>query len=83
MFSDGLDFQKAWHLYNTYKHYLKVLAGIGTFLTQDMGHSPLSIVIKMVKCNGKNVAKISDSSGKSMCEDELFMNYLKRSFGVA
>ena len=34
--------------------------GIGTNLTNDLGYEPLQIVIKMTRCNGQPVAKISD-----------------------
>lgn len=53
---------------------------IGTSLTNDTGLEPLSIVMKMVECNGQPVAKISDSPGKAMCEDDLA--YLRQVVGV-
>jgi nicotinic acid phosphoribosyltransferase len=40
---------------------------------------PLNIVIKLVECNGKPVAKLSDSPGKTICHDKAFACVAKRS----
>lgn len=61
------------------KHNLKP---IGTNLTNDVGINPLQIVIKMISCNGKPVAKISDSVEKGMCEDQKYLDELKRTFKI-
>jgi len=83
VFSDGLDFEKAAKLYKAYKSMAKVSFGIGTNLTNDLdGIIPLQIVMKIVKCNGRPVAKISDSPGKGMCKDDEYVAYLKKVFGV-
>lgn len=82
VFSDGLDFEKAIKLYRTFKDTINVSFGIGTNLTNDVGLDPLQIVIKLVECNGKPVAKISDSLGKGMCEDEEYLAYLRKVFEV-
>lgn len=76
VFSDGLDFPKALDLYDTFRHDASLAFGIGTSLTNDLGYTPLQIVIKLVKCNDMPVAKVSDSPGKGMCEDEGFLRYL-------
>lgn len=52
--------------------------GWGTNLTNDLGIPSLSIVMKLVSCNSMPVAKLSDDKGKTMCEDEVFINYLKK-----
>lgn len=78
VFSDGLTFPKALGLYNHFQGRIKTSFGIGTNLTNDVGFTPLNIVMKMVKCNGKPVAKISDSPGKGMCEDDVYVEYLKK-----
>lgn len=81
VFSDGLNFQKAADLYNAYKDKINVSFGIGTNLTNDFGGMvPLQIVMKITECNGRPVAKISDSPGKSMCRDEEFVAYLRKVF---
>ncbi|SMQ96413.1 nicotinate phosphoribosyltransferase [Xanthomonas fragariae] len=36
----------------------------------------------MVRCNGQPVAKLSDSRGKSMCEDIGYLRYLRDVFGL-
>jgi nicotinate phosphoribosyltransferase len=40
---------------------------------------PLNIVIKLQTVNGRAVAKLSDTPGKSMCRDEDYLKYLRRS----
>lgn len=83
VFSDGLDFNKAHALYEKYKDQAKVTFGIGTNLTNDFaGVTPLQIVMKIVRCNGRPVAKISDSPGKGMCEDSQYVDYLRKVFSV-
>lgn len=84
VFSDGLDFIKAEKLMKKFGERIKVSFGIGTHLTNDMGltHKPLQIVIKMTACNGQPVAKISDSPGKAMCNDEDYLKYLRSVFGI-
>jgi nicotinate phosphoribosyltransferase len=82
IFSDGLDFSKAWDLYAEFKNKINVLFGIGTSLTNNVGTSPIQIVMKITKCNNQPVAKISDSPGKGMCENEGYVNKLKNIFEV-
>lgn len=81
VFSDGLNFKKASQLYEKFKNVTNVSFGIGTNLTNDFeGITPLQIVMKIVECNGRPVAKISDSPGKGMCRDEEFVAYLRKVF---
>lgn len=83
VFSDGLNFEKCYELHKVYNDIINVSMGIGTNLTNDFdGITPLQIVIKVVECNGKPVAKISDSPGKGMCRDNEYVTYLKKVFGV-
>lgn len=56
-FSDGLNLEKAWQLHQYFKDRFKVSFGIGTNLTNDMGQTPLNIVLKLVECNGQSVVK--------------------------
>ena len=57
--------------------------GIGTNLTNDLGLTPLNIVMKLVECNGQPVAKLSDFPGKTLCKDETFLAYLRQVFKKA
>ncbi|MDQ8937010.1 nicotinate phosphoribosyltransferase [Acinetobacter rudis] len=82
-FSDGLDITKAWDLHQYFKDRFKVSFGIGTNLTNDMGLTPLNIVLKLVECNGQSVAKISDSPGKTMTDNDTFLAYLRQIFHIA
>ncbi|TBU92187.1 nicotinate phosphoribosyltransferase [Stutzerimonas kirkiae] len=84
VFSDGLDFPVALSLYRALAGRSRVSFGIGTNLTCDIpGVTPTNMVIKMTRCNGQPVAKVSDSPGKTMCEDEAFVAYLRHVFKVA
>jgi nicotinate phosphoribosyltransferase len=77
VFSDCLDFKKAAELNETFKSKISVAFGIGTNLICDVGVEPLQCVMKLVEANGRPVAKLSDSSGKLMCENEGFIMYLR------
>ena len=50
--------------------------------TNDLGFEPLSIVIKMTRCNGQPVAKISDEPSKTMDYDPSYVAYLREVFEV-
>ena len=82
-FSDGLDLERAWSLYQYFKDRFQVSFGIGTNLTNDMGQTPLNIVLKLVECNGQSVAKISDSPGKTMTDNDTFLAYLRQVFEIS
>lgn len=82
VFSDGLNFQKARDLYLYTIGKTVPLFGIGTNLTNDWGFPALNIVMKMVMADGKPVAKISDESSKSICDNSTFLNNLKVMFKV-
>ena len=77
LFSDGLDFDKAQRIYDYFKDRIKVSFGIGTFLSNDTNVKPLNIVIKLQFVNGHPVAKLSDTPGKTMCQDDGYVEYLK------
>lgn len=78
LFSDSLDFVKA----SAIKHYFdgraKVAFGIGTYISNDTDAPALNIVMKTTKCNGQDVAKISDTPGKGMCKNQEYVDYLQR-----
>lgn len=78
LFSDSLDFERATALYDYFKDKAKVAFGIGTFISNDTDEEPLNIVMKTTKCNGMDVAKISDVAGKGMCKNPDYVDYLNR-----
>ncbi len=82
VFSDGLNIEKVMGLFDHFKGRCRLSFGVGTHLTNDLGPEPLQIVIKMVRCNGQPVAKLSDSPGKSMCDDPGYLRYLRQVFEV-
>jgi nicotinate phosphoribosyltransferase len=82
IFSDSLDMPKVIGLYERFHGRCKLAFGVGTNLTNDLGYTPLQIVIKMVRCNGQPVAKLSDAPEKTMCDDPAYLTYLKQVFGV-
>ena len=82
VFSDGLDIPKVMQLYAHFRGRCLLAFGVGTNLTNDVGPMPLNIVIKMTRCNGQPVAKISDSPGKNMCDDEAYVAYLRQVFEI-
>ncbi|MCR4633179.1 MAG: nicotinate phosphoribosyltransferase [Erysipelotrichaceae bacterium] len=79
LFSDSLNFEKATKLCRYFKDRCKVAFGIGTYLSNDTSVPPLNIVMKVTKCNGQDVAKVSDVEGKSMCKNQDYVDYLTRS----
>ncbi len=81
-FSDGLNVEKAWALHQYFKDRFQVSFGIGTNLTNDMGQTALNIVLKLVECNGQSVAKLSDSPGKTMTDNDTFLAYLRQVFDI-
>lgn len=82
VFSDGLTTTEALRLYRHFGDRVQVGFGIGTHLSNDVGHTPLNVVMKLVSCNDQPVAKLSDSPGKTLCDDEAFLTYLRSVFGV-
>ncbi|BDU58511.1 nicotinate phosphoribosyltransferase [Limnohabitans sp. MORI2] len=82
IFSDGLTVEKTIALYQQFRGRCQLAFGIGTNLTNDLGYEPLQIVIKMTQCNGQPVAKLSDTPGKGMCDDENYLAYLRQVFDI-
>lgn len=78
LFSDSLDFGRATALHDKFSSRCRVAFGIGTFLSNDTDVPALNIVMKVVKCNGQDVAKISDVEGKGMCRNADYVDYLNR-----
>jgi nicotinate phosphoribosyltransferase len=76
VYSDGLTLESAVDIFTRFNDQIQTSFGIGTNLTNDCGFVAPQVVIKMVECNRKPVAKISDSKDKGMCEDPEFLDYL-------
>jgi nicotinate phosphoribosyltransferase len=82
IFSDSLTVPRTIELYRQFRGRCQLAFGIGTNLTNDLGYEPLQIVIKMVRCNGQPVAKLSDTPSKNMCDDERYLGYLRQVFEI-
>ena len=78
VFSDGLDIPKALALAERFEGRIRTMFGIGTSLTNDFGFPALQIVLKLVRCNGRPVVKLSDSPGKTMSEDAEYVDWLRK-----
>ena len=82
VFSDGLNFPRCIELFERFNGRIQLAFGVGTNLTNDVGPQALQIVLKMIECNGQPVAKISDTPGKTMVEDEGYLAYLRQVFDL-
>ena len=83
IFSDALTVPRTIELYQQFKGRCQLAFGIGTNLTNDLGYEPLQIVIKMVRCNGQPVTKLSDTPSKDMCDDPKYLAYLRQVFDIS
>lgn len=76
VFSDGLDVDKAIRVAEHCKGKIRCSFGIGTHFTNDFKDNngnkskPMNIVIKLRKCNGTEVVKISDEPGKATGDED-------------
>lgn len=82
VFSDGLNIDVSLDLWKTFAPRIQTGFGIGTNLTNDLGLTPLNIVMKLMTVNNQPVAKISDAPGKTLCKDKVFLDYLCQVFKV-
>lgn len=78
LFSDSLDFDRANKLFYHFHDRVNVAFGIGTYIANDTFAPALNIVMKTTKCNGQDVAKLSDVEGKGMCKNPEYVDYLRR-----
>ena len=78
LFSDSLDFERAAALNRYFRDRTKVAFGIGTYIANDTMIPALNIVMKVTRCNGQDVAKLSDTDGKGMCKNPEYVDYLTR-----
>src|SRR5712671_3420398 len=82
IFSDQLSFPLAIGIARRFHGRAKTAFGIGTNLTNDLGHEAINIVIKMTECNGQPVAKVSDAPGKTVSKDPGYLAYRRQVFGL-
>jgi nicotinate phosphoribosyltransferase len=80
VFTDSLTIDRALEIARYFAGRIRTSFGIGTHLTNDFDFDAPQIVIKMVRCDGWPVAKLSDSPGKSICDDALYLAYLRKVF---
>ncbi len=78
LFSDSLDFERADAIFRHFQGRVRVAFGIGTYISNDTDVEPLNIVMKVTKCNGQDVAKLSDIEGKGVCKNPEYVDYLER-----
>ena len=83
--SDSLDVDRAIKIAEHFNGRIKISFGIGTYfmanlVTDTAGIKPLSMVMKVIEVNKHPVTKLSDSDGKVMCEDQQYVDYVKRTF---
>ena len=64
--------------YDYFKSRIKVAFGIGTYIANDTDVPALNIVMKVSECNDRPVAKLSNSDGKTMCKDDDYIEYLRK-----
>lgn len=76
LFSDSLDFERATKIYDYFKDKTHVAFGIGTYISNDTNRDALNIVMKVSRCNGDEVAKLSDVAGKEMCRSKEYEAFL-------
>ncbi|PKL95302.1 MAG: nicotinate phosphoribosyltransferase [Gammaproteobacteria bacterium HGW-Gammaproteobacteria-8] len=82
VFSDSLTIPRAAEIWYRFRDRIQVSFGIGTHLTHDTGTEPLNIVIKMTRCNGQPVVKLSDSPGKVVSTDPAYLAWVRQAFDV-
>lgn len=82
VFSDALTIERVIALYRRFHQRVGLAFGIGTHLMHDLGYEAPQMVIKMVRCNGQPVAKVSDAPGKNMCDDPKYLAYLREVFQI-
>lgn len=81
VFSDGLTIHKAIDIYKEFVGKIGVSFGVGTSLTNDLSVIPLNIVIKVVRCNGRPVVKLSDDVSKAIGDKDV-IGLLKKAYDL-
>jgi len=81
VYSDGLTAEKAVEIQQYTRGKIIPRFGIGTHISNDVGRTPLNIVIKLTKCDGRSSVKLSDSPGKVLGDPEA-VSHCKYSLGL-
>lgn len=82
VFSDNLNPKKAVDIFHHFKGRCQPVFGIGTNLTNDLGYTPLDMVVKMIHADHRSVIKITDSPGKTVCDDPEYLEKIKTLFNI-
>lgn len=77
VFSDGLDIRTMFRIADHFRGRIKVTFGWGTNLTNDLGHDPISLVIKATEANGHGTVKLSDNLAKAMGSEKNIERFKK------
>jgi nicotinate phosphoribosyltransferase len=80
LWSDKNDFNLGQQITDKFQDYINSIICYGTFMVHDSILPAEQSIIKPVKINELDVAKISDSPGKNMCENNEYEQYLMWSF---
>ena len=75
VFSDGLDIDLLFKLFDSFSKRIKCTFGWGTNLTNDLGLRALSLVIKAIQANGRGLVKLSDNLAKAIGAPEDIERY--------
>lgn len=82
VFSDNLTPEKAKIIHDHFKGRCRIVFGIGTNLTNDLGPPALDLVLKMIHTKNQPVIKITDSPGKTVCDDLAYLEKIKTLFNI-
>lgn len=82
VFSDMITPQKAAAITAAFKGQTNLVFGIGSWLDNNIGLPRLNSVIKMVGCNGKPVAKITNTPEKTITPDAEYLRALRAAYSA-
>ncbi|MBI2628369.1 MAG: nicotinate phosphoribosyltransferase [Candidatus Niyogibacteria bacterium] len=75
VFSDGLDIDLIFRLFDRFSERIKCVFGWGTNLTNDLGLRTISLVVKAIRANGRGLVKLSDNLAKVIGAPEDIKRY--------
>lgn len=82
VFSDMVTPAKASAITAAFRGQTNLVFGIGSWLDNNIGLPRLNSVIKMVGCNGKPVAKITNTPEKSITPDDEYLRALRSAYAA-